>query len=139
MLKKHLIISRKDIEKRVRELGREITRDYQGCDLVLIGILNGAFIFVADLVRRIDLDLKVDFVRLASYGDKTEAGEIRFTKDIELPLAGRDLLVVEDIIDTGGTIACIKNYLAGHKPNSVKICTLIDKQEGDTREAMGQG
>lgn len=126
---KHLIISRNAIEQKVLDLGRAITRDYQGLDLAVIGILNGSFIFLADLIRQIDLELQVDFLRVASYGNADSAGELRFVKDIELSLAGRDILVVEDIIDTGRTITSIKKHLFGHQPNSVRVCALVDKKE----------
>lgn len=129
MPEKHLVISHNDIKRRVQVLGREIAQAYQGRNLVVIGILNGSFVFLADLIRQIDLELKVDFLRVASYGNAESPSELRFVKDIELPVAGRDVLVVEDIIDTGKTINYIKKYLSGKQPNSIKICTLIDKRE----------
>ncbi|MCF6291363.1 MAG: hypoxanthine phosphoribosyltransferase [Desulfobacterales bacterium] len=126
---KELVISRAEIRARVKELGAAITRDYEGRSLVLVGILNGAFVFLADLVREINLPLEVDFVRVASYGSRATAGEIRLLKDIELAVAGKDVLLVEDIVDTGRTIAYLKDYFIKHKPRSVRLCTLIDKKE----------
>ncbi|MEN8140984.1 MAG: hypoxanthine phosphoribosyltransferase [Thermodesulfobacteriota bacterium] len=132
---KKLIISPEDIARRVKELGREISRDYQGKSLVLVGVLNGAFIFMADLVRSLDLpeEVEIDFIRVASYGKSSRSsGTITLSKDVEVDLAGRHLLLVEDIVDTGSTMAWLKDYfLKGPRqaPLSVCCCTLIDKEE----------
>ena len=124
------IIGEEAIQKRVEELALRITRDYEGRELVLVGILKGAFIFMADLARRIELPLQVDFVRMASYGSSTESsGNISFTKDIELDIKDRDVLIVEDIVDTGHTLKYLTEVLRLHRPRSVKICCLIDKKE----------
>lgn len=125
-----LVLSREEIARRTTELGAAITRDYAGCRLVVIGILKGAFIFTADLVRAIELPLEIDFVRVASYGPETcSSGDLKLTKDVELPLAGKDILLVEDIVDTGRTVACLKELFKRHQPRSVRICALIDKKE----------
>ncbi len=125
-----LVISRDDIARRVRELGREITRDFLGSELVVVGILNGAFMFLADLIREIDLPLEVDFIRAASYGTgMSSSGEIKITKDIELPISDKEILLVEDLIDTGLTLATIKQNLMNRTSKSIRICTLIDKTE----------
>jgi len=130
MSDKKVVISRAEIAKRVKELGEAIARDYAAGNLVVIGILNGAFIFVADLVREIALPLVIDFVRVASYGASTSsAGEVRLIKDIEIEVGGKDVLLVEDIVDTGQTLAYLKNFLAAKNARSVKICALIDKKE----------
>jgi len=127
---KKLIFSKDQIQQRVQEIGRQITKDYRDKKLIAIGILNGAFIFLADLVRNIDLPLEVDFVRVASYGEQsTSSGTITFTKDIELDLGGKDVLLVEDIVDTGRTIDYLKKYFKKHNPNSLRVCALIDKKE----------
>ena len=126
---KELVISEAEIKARVRELGAAISRDYEGRSLVLVGILNGAFIFLADLVREIKLPVEVDFVRVASYGAHASAGEIRLVKQIELDVAGKEVLLVEDIVDTGRTIIYLRNYFARHRPRSLRLCTLIDKKE----------
>jgi len=125
------VLSSETIKTRVNELGEQISRDYHGRPMVLIGILNGAFIFMADLVRHIKNPLlQIDFVRLASYGSQTEpSGQISFTKDIELDIKGKDVLVVEDIVDTGYTLKYLKEVLKLHNPASVRICCLIDKKE----------
>ena len=123
------ILSPQAIQDRIRELGRQITEDYQGRQIVVVGILNGAFIFLADLVRAIDLPLQVDFVRLVSYAGSESTGQVTITKDVELVLKDKDVLVVEDIVDTGYTLEYLKEVLKLHRPASVKICCLIDKKE----------
>lgn len=124
------VISPDVIAARVKELGERITMDYKGRPIVLIGILNGAFIFMSDLARHIKGNLEIDFVRLKSYGTKMESsGQISITKDIEMDLTGKDVIVVEDIADTGYTLKYLANLLKLHDPASVKICCLIDKKE----------
>ena len=129
MPEKELVISRTDIAQRVIELGAAITRDYNGSRLMVVGILNGAFIFMADLVREIKLEMEIDFIRVASYGMGTTSGSLRFTKDIELEIKGKDILIVEDIVDTGRTLKHLKQSLADRSAHSVRICALIDKKE----------
>jgi hypoxanthine phosphoribosyltransferase len=127
---KRLLISRDDIAQRVGELAAQISKDYRGQDLVMVGILKGAFIFLADLVRALDFPVEIDFVRLMSYGDgTTSSGDVRITKDVELPLEGRHVVVVEDIVDIGYTLYYLRQHLAGRHPLSLKICCLIDKKE----------
>jgi hypoxanthine phosphoribosyltransferase len=130
MLDKKLILSKDAIARRVQELGAQITGNYYDADLLAIGALNGAFIFMADLVREIKLDLQIDFVRVSSYGMSTSScGEIRFAKDVELEVKGRDILIVEDIVDTGLTLSCLQNYLKERGAKSIRTCALIDKKE----------
>ena len=127
---KRCLISRAEIARRVAELGERIGRDYAGPDLVMVGVLKGVFIFMADLVRALPFPVEVDFVRLCSYGaGTTTSGEVHITKDVEMSLQDRDVLIVEDIVDTGLTLAFLKQHLASHQPRSLKICCLIDKQE----------
>jgi len=127
---KRRLISRARIARRVKELAQEIGRDYAGRDLVLVGVLKGVFIFLADLVRALPFPVEVDFVRLRSYGGgTTTSGEVHITKDVESPLQDRDVLIVEDIVDTGLTLAFLKEHLAEHRPRSLRICCFIDKQE----------
>ena len=110
--RKELVLSQEQIARRVKELGAQITRDYQGRTPIFIGILKGSFIFLADLVRQVDLPVKIDFVRLASYGDKDYSdGNVRLVKDIELPLEGEDVIIVEDIVDIGYTLAFVVEHL----------------------------
>ena len=135
MIEKQEVVSRQEIATRVAELGQAISRDYAGRRLVMIGILNGAFIFMADLVREIELPLEIDFIRVSSYGASTcSSGAVQCTKDTELELAGKDVLLVEDIVDTGKTLACLKDLFAARKAHSVRICALIDKKERRTVE-----
>ena len=113
---KRCLISREDIARRVQELAGEISRDYQGRDLVMVGVLKGAFIFLADLVRELSFPVEIDFVRLASYGGGTSpTGEVQITKDVELSLEDRDVLIVEDIMDLGFTLDFLKKHLATHQ------------------------
>ncbi|MCD4829086.1 MAG: hypoxanthine phosphoribosyltransferase [Candidatus Cloacimonetes bacterium] len=113
---------------RVRELGAEISRDYEGKRPVLISILRGGVVFLADLMRAITVPLEIDFMSISSYGDSTKStGVVRIRKDIDIDLAGRHVLVVEDIVDSGLSLAYIRNYLAGHNPASMRICAMFDK------------
>ncbi len=116
------------IAKRVAELGAQITADYAGLDLHMVCVLNGAFVFMADLVRAIDLPLTVDFLSVSSYGSRTESsGEVRLLKDLEQSLKGRHVIIVEDIIDTGLTMQYLVGYMQGRSPASVKVATLLAK------------
>jgi len=125
-----LLYSRDQIAQRVGELAVAISADYAGADLVLIGILRGAFVFLADLVRQLTIPAAVDFVGAASYGSRTNtSGQVTITKQPQIPLSGRDLLLVEDIEDTGITLKAISNKLSEPGPRSIKVCALIDKRE----------
>ncbi|HSH12153.1 MAG TPA: hypoxanthine phosphoribosyltransferase [Desulfurivibrionaceae bacterium] len=125
-----ILIDRPAIANRVNELGRQISADYAGRELLVVGVLTGAFIFTADLVRALDLDLEVDFIRVASYGAATcSSGQVSLTKDLECQVSARDLLLVEDIVDTGRTLAWLKAHLLARNPASLKVCALIDKSE----------
>lgn len=124
------LISPEDLERRLDDMAAIINNDYEGKSLLLIGILKGSFIFLADLARRLKVPVEIDFVRLASYGENTEtSGTIQITKDIELPVEGRDVLLVEDIVDTGMTMTWYLDKLRSYSPASIKICALIDKYE----------
>ncbi|MBN2247302.1 MAG: hypoxanthine phosphoribosyltransferase [Coriobacteriia bacterium] len=115
-----------DIQAAVRRIGSEITRDYEGRDLALITVLKGGTMFLADLCRAIELPLTVDFMAISSYGPGAE-GSVRITKDLDDSIEGRDVLVVEDIIDTGLTLSYLLRVLRQRKPASVSVCTLLDK------------
>ena len=123
------LISREELDSIVKELAARISRDYGKKELVLVCILKGAFMFLSDLIRHLQIPVQVDFVRLASYrsGMKT-SGIIEITKDIELPVEGTDVLIVEDIVDSGRTLQFLKDRLALSKPDSVKVCALLDKK-----------
>jgi hypoxanthine phosphoribosyltransferase len=125
-----IVLSRAEIQEKVRELGRRISHDFRQDELLLVGVLNGAFIFTADLAREIDLPVRVDFIRVASYGaGSSSSGVINFIKDVELPVAGRKVMLVEDIVDTGRTIARLQDHFSRQGAGSVHICALIDKRE----------
>ncbi len=128
--RRQLVISRQDIALRVAELAEKISRDYHGRDLVLVGVLNGAFIFLADLSRLLTVPLEVDFVRLKSYGaGTTSSRDVKVTKDVEIPLEGRDVLIVEDIVDLGLTLDFLRRHLLARNPRTLKACCLVDKKE----------
>lgn len=123
-------ISSEQLQQRLDEMARQINLDYQDKSVVVIGVLKGAFVFLADLVRRLTFPVEVDFVRLASYGNNTETcGTVHISKDIEAAIEGRDVLIVEDIIDTGITLSWFLDRLRTRNPQSIKVCTLIDKYE----------
>lgn len=118
------------IQERIKELGRQLTKDYQGKSLLLIGILRGAFIFMADLIREIDLSLTVDFMLVSSYENrKSSSGVVRIVKDANKNIQDRHVLIVEDIIDTGQTYNSLKNTLETRSPASLKICALLNKSD----------
>src|SRR5438067_10001894 len=122
------MFSAEEIANRVRELGARIERDYQGKELVLLGVLKGSYIFISDLARSIDLPLSVDFIGLSSYGEATESsGVVKITSDLSRPIEGKHVLIVEDIIDTGLTMRYLLDNLATRHPASVKICGLLSK------------
>ncbi len=124
------VMSRDEIAQKVKSLAREISEDYTGKDLCIIGVLNGVFVFLADLVRELTVSVQIDFVRLASYGSGTvSSGNIQTTKEIELDLKDRDVLVVEDIVDSGLTVDFLLKYLKQFHPKSIKVCAFIDKIE----------
>ncbi len=122
------LLSEAQIQTRVQELGVQLTKDYAGKDLVVVGLLNGVFPFMADLVRAIDLDFDVSFMQVASYGGGLEStGEVHILKDTDRSIRGRHALVVEDIVDTGLTLFKVSNLLKDREPLSLRICTLLDK------------
>ncbi len=123
-----VLYSQEVLEKRVAEIGAQITKDYAGKNLMIIGILKGSNIFTSDLVRQIDLPLKMDFMVVSSYGNATESsGIVRIIKDLDESVEDYHLLIVEDIIDSGLTLHYLKKNLLSRNPQSVKICTLLDK------------
>jgi len=123
-----VLISHQQIRERTEELGRQITEDYDGKDPLLICILKGGLMFLADLMREVDLPLEIDFIAVSSYGDSTESsGVVRILMDLERNIQGRHVLIVEDIIDTGRTLSYIIENLRTRGPASVKVCTLLDK------------
>jgi len=123
------LLGKDQIRRRVKELAEQISRDYRGKEILFICILKGAFIFLSDLMRHIDLPVQVDFVGLASYGSEmVSSGQIRGTQEVSIPIAGKDVIIVEDIIDTGRTLKFLADELRSRKPRSLRICCLLDKK-----------
>jgi hypoxanthine phosphoribosyltransferase len=123
-----VLFTQQQIAGRVAELGAEIARDHRGKELVLVGVLKGAFVFLSDLARSIDLPLSVDFIGLSSYGEETESsGVVKITSDLTRPIEGKHVLIVEDIVDTGLTMRYLLDNLSTRRPASVKICALLHK------------
>jgi hypoxanthine phosphoribosyltransferase len=123
-----LLFSREAIATRIKELARQISHDCSGKKLLVVGILKGAFVFLADLVRELEVASEVDFIRAASYGHgTTSSGQVRLTKDLDSPIAGRDVLLVEDILDTGLTLHALLQQLRSRGPASLKVCVLLNK------------
>lgn len=124
------MFSQEKIRTRVEEIGKQITKDYANKSLVLVGVLKGSFVFMSDLVRQIDLPLEIDFMAVASYKDgKVSTGDVEILKDLTKPIRGKDIILVEDIIDTGLTLTCLLEILASRGANSIKLATLLDKPE----------
>jgi hypoxanthine phosphoribosyltransferase len=125
-----ILVSESEIKKRVKELGEEISKDYKGKFPLFVCILRGAFVFLADLVRNVDIPISVDFMAISSYGGKTESsGQVKILKDLDTPIEDRHVLIIEDIVDTGLTMDAVTRLLKTRKPKSIKICTLLDKVE----------
>jgi hypoxanthine phosphoribosyltransferase len=123
-----VLITREQITKRVAEMGREITRDFEGQTVLLIGVLKGATIFLSELARAIELDATFDFFGVSSYADRThQSGEVRLTKDVDSSLENKNVILVEDILDTGLTMNYLKDVVMTHKPRAFKIAALLDK------------
>jgi hypoxanthine phosphoribosyltransferase len=123
-----VLVDEATIAKRVRELGAEIAEDYRDKDLVLVSILKGALPFLADLMRQVQIPLALDFLEVSSYGGATEtSGVVRILKDLAKPIEARDVLVVEDILDTGHTLSFVLDHLRSQRPSSLRLCTLLDK------------
>jgi len=123
-----VLITQDEIKQAVANLAAEIRQDYQGKQPLLIGILKGSFVFLADLVRELKLPVEIDFVKLSSYGAGTEtSGKVKVVQGLKTPIKGRDVLVVEDIVDTGLTVSFLMDYLKKKKPASLKLCALTDK------------
>jgi hypoxanthine phosphoribosyltransferase len=124
------VLSKNDVDKMVARVAHKISSDYQDQELILIGILKGAFVFLSDLVRHLTIPVKIDFIRVRSYGSSaSSSGNIRLTKEIEIDIKNKNVLLVEDIVDTGLTLSYLIDYLKTFHPKTVKICALINKHE----------
>jgi hypoxanthine phosphoribosyltransferase len=125
-----ILVQSDELQHRIRQLGEEISRDYAGRDLLLIGVLKGAVFFLADLMRKIEVPCEVDFMAVSSYGSSTDSsGVVRILKDLDAPLEGRDVLIVEDIVDSGLTLQYLMRTLETRGPASLAVCALLTKPE----------
>ncbi len=132
-----VLFTQQQIADRVHELGAQIARDYRSKDLLLVGILKGSVPFLADLMRAIPLDLKIDFMSISSYGNATHtSGVVQILKDLDSDIRGKDVLIVEDIVDSGLTLSYLKGYLASRNPASVRIVTMLDKPSRRKKELI---
>ncbi len=124
-----ILLSEEQIAKRVSELGEEITRDYAGKKPLFVCMLRGSILFFSDLIKRVDLDLTIDFARLSSYKNGTESGKLDLVSDVSENVEGKDVIIVEDVVDSGKTLAFFTEFLKTKNPASVKICSFLDKPE----------
>ncbi len=125
-----ILVQRDELQHRVRELAVEISRDYEGRGLFLVGVLKGAVFFLSDLMRHLDVPCEVDFMAVSSYGSETDSsGVVRILKDLDAPIAGRDVLIVEDIVDSGLTLSYLLRTLKARDPASLEVCALLTKPE----------
>ncbi|MCD7769748.1 MAG: hypoxanthine phosphoribosyltransferase [Oscillospiraceae bacterium] len=130
-----IFASEEELQERVRALGAQITRDYQGKTPLFVGVLKGCFIFMADLVRACDVMCTVDFMVVSSYGDgTTSTGAVKIVKDLSENIEGKDIIIVEDILDSGNTLSYLKSYMEARKPASIRIVTLMDKPDRRTAD-----
>jgi hypoxanthine phosphoribosyltransferase len=129
-----ILITEEQIARRVRQLTRQLQKDFAGRDLVIVSLLNGTVMFLADLVRHLSLPLRLDFIGVSSYGAGTESGELVFTKQLRIDVRGRDVLVVDDILDTGKTLRRVLAELRTHKPRRIKVCVLLEKKARRTEK-----
>jgi len=127
---KEILFSEDDIGRRVKELGAELTEVYAGKTLLVIGVLKGCFVFLADIVRQIDLNCEIRFLTASSYGfSSVTSGKVNIDRGIDFDVEGKDVLIIEDILDSGITLTALRAFVARHKPASLKTCTLLDKPE----------
>ncbi len=123
-----VLLSEQQIQERIREIATQIHTDYEGKKPILIGILKGSFVFLSDLIRELEMELEVDFMATSSYGDATtSSGVVQLTKDLDVAIEGRDVIIVEDIVDTGLTLRYLRQLLLQRFPASLAVCTLLDK------------
>lgn len=127
---KQILISEEEIQAKVKEIGKQISQDYQGKNLMMVSVLKGSVLFMADLMRAIDIHVAIDFMAVSSYGSGTKtSGVVRIIKDLDMPLEDYDILIVEDILDSGLTLSYLLEYIGRKNPKSIKIATLLDKPE----------
>ena len=127
---KDIVFSEEALQKRIKELGAELTKDYAGKKLLLIGVLKGCFVFLADLARHIDLECEIRFLTASSYGfSSVSSGKVNIDQAIDFDVKDKDVILIEDILDSGITLTALRAFVAKHKPSSLKICTMLDKPE----------
>ncbi|RKD27652.1 hypoxanthine phosphoribosyltransferase [Caminicella sporogenes DSM 14501] len=127
---KEILFNEEEIKEKVAELGKQISKDYENKDLVVVGVLKGANVFLSDLIRKISIPITIDFMAVSSYGFSTESsGVVKILKDLDFSIEGKNVLIVEDIVDTGLTLKYLYENLKSRKPKSIKICSLLDKHE----------
>ncbi len=135
--KVHVLLSEEEVEKRIREIGEQISRDYEGRSVHLICVLKGGVFFTCELAKRLKVPVSLDFMSVSSYGDDTKSsGVVRIVKDLDEPLEGKDVLIVEDIIDSGRTLSYLMEVLRQRGPKSLRLCTLLDKPERRVRDVQ---
>lgn len=122
-----ILISEEELKAKVAEMGQKISRDFEGKDPIFVGVLKGCFIFMADLMRNVDINCSMDFMAVSSYSGTTSTGAVKINKDLSEDIEGRHVIIVEDILDSGVTLNYLKNYLVGRNPASISIATLMDK------------
>jgi len=131
--KPDVMLNAEEIDRRIRDLGREISDDYAGRDLVLVGVLRGAFMFLSDLAREITIPMEIDFLGLVSYGDETKSsGVVRMTSDLARPIKDKHVIIVEDIVDTGLTARYLMDNLSTRRPKTIEFCALLEKPMNNT-------
>ncbi len=123
----YVLLSAEDIEAKVAEIGRRITEDFRDKDPIFVGVLKGCFIFMADLMRHVDIRCSMDFMAVSSYSGTSSTGAVKINKDLSQDIEGRHVIIVEDILDSGVTLSYLKNYLMGRRPASITIAALMDK------------
>ncbi|MFA5638137.1 MAG: hypoxanthine phosphoribosyltransferase [Anaerovoracaceae bacterium] len=129
------IITEEQILKRAKEIGAQITKDFEGEEVLFVGILKGAVIWLSDVIKNVHLDTKIDFMAVSSYGAETKTtGVVRIMMDLDTSIEGKNVIIVEDIVDSGITLNYLKGYLLGRNPKSLKVCTLLDKKDGRRTE-----
>ena len=126
-----VLITEEQIREKAKEIGAQITKDYEGKEIILIGILRGAVPWMAEVMKRIELDMVIDFMAVSSYGAATKSsGVVKINKDLDVNIDGRDIIIVEDIVDSGVTLSYLEGYLQSRGATSIKLCSLLDKPEG---------
>ena len=134
-----VLVTEQEISEITKALGKKITEDYKGKNVLLVSILKGAVVFMADIMREIDLKCEIDFMVVSSYGSGVKtSGNVKIIKDVDIPLTGKDVIIIEDILDSGLTLNYIINMLKERNPNSIEICTLLDKPSGRKAEVYAK-